>query len=201
VIPTALSTDLCPFAGGDGSNCLWVAGEEVPSLAAGLDDFFVIVEDGDGEFVGAQVGPDVFDRVQFGGIGWQVQERNVVGDDEGRGTVPSRAVENEDGVGADGDGAGDLGEVEVHRLGVGEGQHEACGNGPSGADGSEDVGPLVAGVAPGAGPCAAPGPDAGERALRADPCLILEPGLDRLVPCGFGDQCSYRFAEFFLNAS
>ena len=62
LIPTALSTDLCPSAGGDGSDWLWVVGEEVPSLAASLDDVVVAVEDSDGELVCAQVGPDVFER-------------------------------------------------------------------------------------------------------------------------------------------
>ena len=69
---------------------------------------------------------------------------------------------------------GDFGAVEVHRLGIGEGQHEACGDGPSGADGTKDVGPLVAGVALGAGPCATPRPDAGDRALLADACVRRE---------------------------
>ena len=46
-------------------NGLFVFGEEVPRVAALLDDVVVGVEDGDGEFVGAQVGPDVFDRVEF----------------------------------------------------------------------------------------------------------------------------------------
>ena len=61
LIPTALSTDLFPSPGGDGSDGLWVVGEEVPGLAAGFDDVVVAVEHGDGELDGAQVGPDVFD--------------------------------------------------------------------------------------------------------------------------------------------
>ena len=64
LIPAALSTDLRPSAGGYESYGLGVIGEEVPGVAAGLDDVVVAVEDGDGELVGAQVGPDVFDRVQ-----------------------------------------------------------------------------------------------------------------------------------------
>jgi hypothetical protein len=46
-----------------------------------------------------------------------------------------------------GDGAGDLGEVGVHGSGVGVG-HDQRGGGPAfGADGAENVGPGVAGVA------------------------------------------------------
>ena len=102
---------------------------------------------------------------------------------------------------AGGHGPGDLGEVGVHRLGVGEGQHEACGDGTFGADSTEDVGPLVAGVALGAGPCAAPGPDAGDRALLADPRFILEPYFQRLTLRSLRDRRSYRLGEVFLNAA
>ena len=98
------------------------------------------------------------------------------------------------------DGAGDLGEVEVHRLGVGAGQHEACGDSTSGADSTEDVAPLVAGVALGAGSGAASGPDAGDCALLADARFILEPYFQRLTLRSLGDRRSYRLGEVFLNA-
>ena len=38
-----------------------VVGEEVPRVAAGFDDVVIGVEYADGEFVGAQVGPDILD--------------------------------------------------------------------------------------------------------------------------------------------
>ncbi len=85
--------------------------------------------------------------------------------------------------------AGDLGQMSVHRLGVGEGQHEARSCGASGADGTEDVAPLV--------PRVALGPDAGESALRADPRFILEPYVQRLVPRPCGDRRRYRPGEVF----
>lgn len=53
LLPTAVSTDLCPGAGGDGRDGTGDFGEEVPGLAAGIDDVVVAVEDGDVEFVGA----------------------------------------------------------------------------------------------------------------------------------------------------
>ena len=62
LIPTALSTDLCPIPYCDGSYGVGVVCEEVPRVAAGVDDVVVAVEDGAGELVGAQVGPDVLDR-------------------------------------------------------------------------------------------------------------------------------------------
>ena len=39
--------------------------EEVPCVAGFIDDVVVVVEDGDGEFVSAQIFPDVFDRVEL----------------------------------------------------------------------------------------------------------------------------------------
>ena len=74
----------------------------------------------------------------------------------------------------------------------------AAGRGPPSrrarADGAEDVGPLVAGVARRSGPGAAPCPDPGERALLADPASSWNqtssglprppPGSPRLPPRG-----------------
>ena len=54
LIPAALSADLRPSAGGYGSYGLGVIGEEVPGVAADLDDVVGAVEDGDGELVGAR---------------------------------------------------------------------------------------------------------------------------------------------------
>ena len=60
-------------------NGLFVFGEEVPRVAALLDDVVVTVEDGDPELVGAQVGPDVFDRVEFRRVWRQGEKCDVVG--------------------------------------------------------------------------------------------------------------------------
>ena len=98
-------------------------------------------------------------------------------------------------------GPGDLGEMSVHRGGVGKGHDEARGHSALGTDRAEDVGPLVAGVARRPRPRAALRPDPGERALLADPCLVLEPDLERLVARGFGDRGGYRLAECFLKTS
>jgi hypothetical protein len=104
-------------------------------------------------------------------------------------------------MGARSDGAGDLGEMAVHRAGVGEGHDEARGDAALGTDRAEDAGPLVAGVARGPRPRAALRPDPGERALLADARFILEPDLERSAPRGLGDRGGYRLAEVFLNAS
>ena len=71
-------------------------------------------------------------------------------------------------------GQSNLGEMQVHRLGVGAGQDEVCGHAASGAGRAEEIGPFVAGVPYGAGPGPARSPDPGERALLADPCVRRE---------------------------
>jgi hypothetical protein len=111
--------------------------------------------------------------------------------------APAGAVEHEHGVSARRDGAGDLGEVIVHRAGVGEGHDEARGHAALRADRAENAGPLVAGVARCARARTALGPDPGERPLLADPSLILEPDLERFAPRGLGDRRSYRPGKVF----
>ena len=104
-------------------------------------------------------------------------------------------------MGAGRDGAGDLGEVVVHRAGVGEGHDEARGHAAAWANGAEDVSPLVAGVAGGPRARAALRPDPGERALLTDPRLVLEPDFERPAARSLGDRGSYRLGKVFLKVS
>ena len=60
-----------------------VVGEEVSCVAAGVDDVVIDFENADGEFVGAQVSQDVFDRVQFRAVWRQGQQAEIVGHDAG----------------------------------------------------------------------------------------------------------------------
>jgi len=64
LMPTALSFDLFGVISAcDGLNGFDVVGEEVPDIAASADDFLAGFEDGDGELVGTQAGPDILDRI------------------------------------------------------------------------------------------------------------------------------------------
>ena len=51
--------------------------EGVPCRAAGLDDLLVCVPNDVAEVVATQVFPDVLDRVQFRGIGWQTEQGDI----------------------------------------------------------------------------------------------------------------------------
>lgn len=108
--------------------------------------------------------------------------------------MPAGAVEDDEGMGAGCDGPG---EMQVHRRGVGARQDKAGADAPLGADGAEDVGPLVAGVAHRAGPRPAPGLDPGGGGLLADPRFVLEPDFHRLARGRRGEGLGYRGGEFF----
>jgi hypothetical protein len=95
----------------------------------------------------------------------------------------------------------DLGQMQRHDLGVGGWDDEGRRGAALRTDGAEDVGPFVALIARRAGPCASFGPDAGQRALLADACLVLEPDFDGLVFGVVGEPCRDRCGEVFLKAS
>ena len=78
---------------------MWHGDELVPGLAYDVDDIVIGFEHAIREPVGANVLPDVFDRVQVRALGWQGQQGEIVGDDEGVRAMPARAVEDEHGMG------------------------------------------------------------------------------------------------------
>ena len=104
-------------------------------------------------------------------------------------------------MGALGDGAGDLVEVKLHRLRVGEGQRQRGSLAASRTDRAEQVGALVALVGGLARPRSAPGPLPHEAVLLADPRLVLEPDLDGLARREAAQMGFQRGREVFLNAS
>jgi hypothetical protein len=78
--------------------------------------------------------------------------------------------------------------VLVHGFDVDGRQHQSGANATGRADGAEQIGPGEAPVARRARTGTAPGPDAGLRALLANPCFVLEPDLDRLVSGTFAER-------------
>ena len=176
-------------------------GEEVPGGAGLVDDVVVIVEDGDGELIGAQILPDVLPGVELGGIGRQRDQRDVVGDGEIFGDMVASAIDDKRGVRAGRDLAADLSQVQGHDLGIG-GRHDERGGGAAlRASGAEDVGPVVASVARRTRPGSALGPDAGQRALLADARLVLEPDFEWPALGAVGEARRHRRGEVFLNAA
>ena len=99
------------------------------------------------------------------------------------------------------DVAGDLGEMQVHGLGVDLRQHESGGFLGLGAGGSEEVGRLVALIAGLPRPAAAARPLSGQLALLADPGFVLEPDLDPLPRRFLADGGNDQLGQFFLNSA
>jgi hypothetical protein len=201
VIPTALIIDCCPCSGGDRRNAVWILLKEVPCAAGFINDVVVVVEDGDGEFVAAQIFPDVFDRIEFGSVGWQTDKGDVFGDRERGSNMIAGAVEDESGVTTCGHLVADSREMQRHGLGVRRRHDQACCDATLRTSRTEQVGPVVASVVRRAGPRSALGPDAGQRALLADPGFILEPDFDRLAFGAVGELRRDCRGEVFLNAS
>jgi len=103
-------------------------------------------------------------------------------------------------MGAFGDVKGDLVDVHLHRLGVGEGQRQRRAHASRGTDRAEEIGALVALVGGLARPRAAPGPLPDEAVLLADARLILEPDLD-LLALGYARKMRReRAAEVFFES-
>ena len=115
--------------------------------------------------------------------------------------MPACAVEQNDGMAVGRDDASDLGEVQVHRLGVGLGQDERGAEIARGTDRAEQIGPIVALIARRAWPAAALGPDAGQRPLLADARFVLPPQFDRLALRMRRDAGRDQIGEVFLCAS
>jgi len=83
-------------------------------------------------------------------------------------------------MGAGRDGFRDLLEMPVHGLGVCVGHDEPRACPTVRTDGAEQISPLVAGIAHGAGTAAAACPKPRQRTLLSNAGPILEPDLDRL---------------------
>jgi hypothetical protein len=89
--------------------------------------------------------------------------------------VPSGLIEQKHGMGARRDLRGDLGEVQVHRLGVAAGHDECRTLAVLRADGSEYISRGGALIGRRRGPCAAFGPASGGLVLLPDAGLVGKP--------------------------
>jgi hypothetical protein len=87
--------------------------------------------------------------------------------------VPSGSVEQQHGVGALGDVAGDFVEVKLHHVGVGIGQRAGRSDPAGWADRAEQIGVVIALIGRLARPRSAPGPLSDEAVLLADPGFVL----------------------------
>jgi hypothetical protein len=116
--------------------------------------------------------------------------------------MPTRLIDEEGGVGAGGDLAGDFSQVQIHRLCVAPRHDERRALAVSGTDRAEDIGRDGSLVFRGAGTRAPLGPPPGDLVLLADPRLVGEPdlygaGIDAL----FAPDLFQARGETFLKSS
>ena len=144
--------------------------------------------------------PEVFDGVEFGGIGRERHQGDRRGDAEGLGDVVAGVVPDEGNVGAGGDRGGELVEEELHDRRVESVGDEALGAAGLRADDGEDVEVLEAALLRGGRPGVGVGPDGGQRAFLPEAGFVREPDLDGAARVG-DDDFRDRVREFFLNAA
>ena len=176
--------------------------ELVPSLAAEVDDVVVGGKDPVRQPVFAHELPDVLDRVEFGALGRQRDDADVVGDLELASGVPSGLIHQDDCMSARRDGKRYLGKVQRHGFGVAEGQDQSGALAAFRADCAEDIGrfcPLILWRRrPGTASCPAPR----DLVLLADAGLVLEPDLyGSALREGCPDLCQLCCEAPFLKAS
>ena len=89
--------------------------------------------------------------------------------------MPSGLIDEKDGVGSWCDRLGDFDQMQVHRVGIAEGQDQSRALALFRADGAEDIGRCGSLIPRSARASAALGPPAGDLVLLADTSLVLEP--------------------------
>lgn len=95
--------------------------------------------------------------------------------------MPAGTIHEDDGMRSRTNVPADLIEVQLHGFGVGPWQHESRSDAPLWADGTEQIGALIALIGRLAGACSRLGPHPGLPVLLPDPGLVLEPDLDSLL--------------------
>ncbi len=80
-------------------------GEGIPGVAAGIDDDFLVVEDPKGKEALVQQQPNTVGGIEFGAVGRQRREADVVRGGELLGAVPAGLIEGHDGMNVRGQGA------------------------------------------------------------------------------------------------
>jgi len=145
-----------------------------------------------------QILPDVLDWVQFRGARGQEDRRDVIGNGELSRRMPSRAIEQQNGVRALCDMARDFVDVELHHLCVGIGERQRGAFALRRADRAKEIGVLVALVGGLTRTRSTPRPLAHEAVLLADAGFVLEPDFDGRSRRQIGEMRLQRLFEVFL---
>src|SRR5512147_542337 len=115
--------------------------------------------------------------------------------------MPSRLIQDENGVSTRGHGIADLGEVKIHGGRVAGRQNERRPLALMRTDGAEDVSRAGALIVRRRGARSALGPPPGDRVLLTDPGFILEPDLYPNARAFLAGDLLQERGEVFLNVS
>ena len=181
---------------GKRSDASWFGHHGVPSMLACVEDAFIGREDLVAEEVVLEVLPRFFGSIAFRRIGRDGNEGNIVGNFQGIGSMPGRAVYDHRHV----DMGRDLGayfiQKELHHGRIRTRQNKAdCGI-SFGAERAEDIGVFVARIDGYRWTCAFGSPAMGSASFLPDAAFVLRPELQRLSRMGGGDFPEL-FREFF----
>ena len=129
----------------------------------------------------AQIEPKSFDRIQFGRVGWQWHQRDVVRHAQMMGAMPAGLVEHHDGMLIIGKLKADPAEKQAHRFGRDD-RHYQC-EPPAGGrlHRAEQMNPGITLVAQSGWPFSARPPAMADAAFLPNPSLVFEPQSDALV--------------------
>ncbi len=115
--------------------------------------------------------------------------------------MPTRAVDEDDGVGVWRNRLGDLGQMQGHRFAIDRRQDQGRAHVTGRTDGPEEVGGGVSLIAIQARAGTAPGPPAGERPFWSHAHLVLEPAFEGFAPGVFREEGRDLGGQVFLNAA
>jgi hypothetical protein len=133
------------------------------------------LENAVGDPVVADKLPDVLHRIEFGALGWQRNECDVLWHAKLGGQMPAGLIEQKRGMPPWCDLFCDFGKMQVHRLSVTGRQNERCALSVAWADGAKDIGRGGALIGRRREPGAAPRPTAGDLVLLTDARLVGKP--------------------------
>ncbi len=115
--------------------------------------------------------------------------------------MPAGAVQHQHGNGTDRDASADLGQMFAHGFHV-DRWHDHRGADAAGRTyRAEQISPGKPVITDRARAATTLGPNAGQTAVLANACFILEPDLDRLAAHPPGNRLAHQIAEVFVKAS
>ncbi len=181
--------------GGEGGDPTRFIEHGVPGVRAGIEDILIGHEQAVAEEVVFEVLPGFFGGIALWGVGRDSDQGDIGGNAQLLRTMPAGAVGDHSGVDLGRECGADFIEVQLHHGGVGVGENQANGTVALRAEGTEDIGIIIARIDRHRRARACGSPAVGAAAFLSDAGFILAPQLNGLAGMGGGDdlQCGGKF--------